>query len=815
MGLDDPPPTFAALLRRSRQAAGLTQEELAERAHLSARGINDLERGVRRAPRKDTVRLLADALALGIPERAAFESAARRRLVIQGAGTESPGPDTPTRPPLAPYRQTGPVRPGNLPLSLTSFVGREREQAALRQALTETRLLTLTGSGGCGKTRLTLQVAATLSPSYPDGIWLIELAALSDPSLVSQAAATVLGVREMPGRPVLTSLIGFLRSRRLLLLLDNCEHLVMACAELAEALLRVCPQLTILATSREALGISGERPWIVPSLALPDPRSPPNAEQILACEAVRLFVERARIIRPDFTPTAQNAALLAEVCRRLDGIPLALELAAARLAALTLESLAARLDDSFRLLTGGSRTALPRRQTLRATLDWSHDLLSEPERVLLRRLSVFAGGWTLEAAEAVCAGEGIGPEEVLDLLAGLIHKSLVLLHEETTGNRYHLLETVRQYGQEKLTTAGEAELLRDRHLDWCLGMALRAKLGVGAGESAAPNLEPHEQAAGLERLEGEADNLRAALSWSKAAGERQEKGLRLAASIPLWWLLAGHAGEGRRWLEDLLENAGKVPALLQARALLVLCFLASNQGEYTEAMRLAEMAHALFQSEGDQHGAAASRYSQGVQAFYLGDYPQATILCEEVLRAYRALADRRGESYALLGLGIIPHLQADYGRAAALYTEGLALFRELGDAFGIGNQLANLANVARDLSDFTEATRLHRESLEVRRTIRDRPGLAECFEGLAVCAAAEGQPHRAARLLGAAEALREAIGRPVEQADRAAHDRVVPAVRAALGEDVFVAAWAEGQALPLEEAIAYAYAMESGRFADP
>ncbi|HEY8283135.1 MAG TPA: tetratricopeptide repeat protein, partial [Chloroflexota bacterium] len=389
-----------------------------------------------------------------------------------------------------------------------------------------------------------------------------------------------------------------------------------------------------------------------------------------------------------------------------------------------------------------------------------------------------------------------------DGLAGLIHKSLVLLEAVTSGNRYQLLETVRQYGQEKLTASGEAALFRDRHLDWCLGMALRAKLGVGPGDSAAPNLEPHEQAAGLERLEGEADNLRAALAWSKALGGRQEKGLRLAASIPLWWSLAGHNSEGRRWLEDLLKRGGQLPGPLQARALLVLSFLASNQGEYAEAMRLAEMAHTLFQSEGDQAGTRSARLTQGIHAHFQGDFPQATALLEEVLLAYRGLGDRRGEAYALLPLGIISHMQADYGRAAALYTEGLTLFQEIGDALGIGNQLANLANISRDLGDFTEATRLHRESLEVRRAIMDRPGFAECFEGLAVCAAGEGQPHRAARLFGAAEAIREAIGRPIEQADRAPHDRVVPAVRAALGEDAFDAAWAAGQGMPLEEVIA-------------
>ncbi|MGH2411019.1 MAG: ATP-binding protein, partial [Chloroflexota bacterium] len=406
-----------------------------------------------------------------------------------------------------------------------------------------------------------------------------------------------------------------------------------------------CPQLTILATSREALGIGGERPWLVPSLSLPDPGTPANAEQTLACEAVRLFVERARVVRPDFTPTAENAALVARICRRLDGIPLALELAAARLAALSLESLGARLDDRFRLLTGGSRTALPRQQTLRATLDWSHDLLSEPERVLFRRLSVFAGGWTLETAEDVCAGESIEPGDVLDLLAGLLGKSLALLEERSGERRYRLLETVRQYGSEKLSAAGEAALLRDRHLDWCLAMARRMELWVDSVEPGPSNLESHEQAAGLEQCEVEADNLRAALAWSSAADGRLEKGLHLAASTHLWWYLGGHAGEGRRWLGMLLQRDGKLPALLEARALLSQSFLAWSQGAYAEGMRSAETAHALFTREGNQVGAISARYNQGVQALHLGDYPRATEIVEEVLRAYRDLGDRKGTPY--------------------------------------------------------------------------------------------------------------------------------------------------------------------------
>ena len=426
--------------------------------------------------------------------------------------------------------------------------------------------------------------------AYADGIWLVELAALSDGAGVAQAVASVLGVREQAGSSLLDRLTTFLQPKHLLLLLDNCEHLLVACAALVDALLRVCPRLTILATSREALGIGGEWPWRVPSLSLPDPRGRLTLEQAAACEAVQLFVQRAQVVRPDFALSEHQVILAAQACRRLDGIPLAIELAAARLSALSLDQLAARLEDRFQLLTGGSRTALPRQQTLRATLDWSYDLLDEPERLLLRRLTVFAGGWTLEAAEAICAGEGIAPEAVLDLLAGLVNKSLVLLEEGRTGARYRLLETVRQYGREKLEAAGEAPRLRDSHLDWYLAFAEQAALRIGGAE----------REVWLERLEVELENLRTALHWSSMEEGRQEAGLRLAAALEDFWYIRGYASEGRRWLEGLLERGGAaVPAGLRARAVEVLALLTYYQGDYAQAMRLFEAAHTLHSSEGN------------------------------------------------------------------------------------------------------------------------------------------------------------------------------------------------------------------------
>ena len=777
-----PPATFAHLLQRYRRAAGLTQEELAERAHLSVGGISNLERGVRRLAQRDTVALLAEALALPAAERAALEAAARGR-------GESASADPTAR-----------TVPTNLPLALTSFVGRERELATVRRLLGETRLLTLTGAGGCGKTRLALEVTGALlreapqGPAYSNGIWLVELAALTDGALVARAVATVLGVQEQAGQSLLDRLTTFLQPKQVLLLLDNCEHLLEHCAGLVDVLLRMCPQVTILATSREALSIGGEQRWRVPSLGLPDPRGGLTLAQAAACEAVQLFVQRAQAVRPNFSLTGHQVILAAQACRRLDGIPLAIELAAARLSALSLEQLAERLDDRIQLLTGGSRTALPRQQTLRATIDWSYDLLDEPERMLLRRLTVFAGGWTLEAAEAIGVGDSTPPEGVLDLLAGLVNKSLVLLDEGRSGARYQLLETVRQYGREKLAAAEEEAAVRDRHLDWCLAFTMQAAQRIGGAE----------REVWLERIEVELENLRIALHWSSLEARRQEAGLRLAAALEDFWYVRGYAGEGRRWLEEFLERGGSaVPAALRARAVEVLALLTYYQGAYAQAMRLFEAAYTLHNDEGNVASATWALNYQGLVAIRLGEYERAKTLLEQVLPAHREQGDRHGVGWALCYLAWIQHLQGENTRAVALYEESLAVFRELGDKYGIGSQLSHLANVARTQSDNRRAARLFRESLLVRRDLMDKSGFADSFEGLAMVAAAE-HPECAARLLGAAHSLREAIGVPGGLGTRGSRDRTIAAVHAVLGESTFAAAWAEGQALPLEAVIALA-----------
>ena len=485
-------------------AAGLTQEALAERAGLSVHGVQKLESGGSH-PYRDTVHRLLKALRLSPADVEAFQAAA------------APAPR---------HRAGGAARPWtnvrkDLPAALTSFIGREHDTDELARLLPSTRLLTLTGVGGCGKTRLALEVARSVYARYPDGVWLVELAPIADPALVPQTVATALGIRETPAQPLLTTLTTALKPRRCLLLLDNCEHLLDACATLANTLLLACPGLHILTTSREALGLAGEVSCRVPSLRVPPLEPLPAAEALDAYAAVQLFVERTRAVQPGFAVTDRNAVAIAQICHRLDGIPLALELAAARVRGLSVDDLAARLDQRFRLLTGGSRAALPRQQTLRATVDWSYDVLSESERAVFARLSVFAGGWDLEAAEAVCAGDGIDQEQVVELLLHLVDKSLVAAEEDAAGRqRYRLLDTLRQYGRDRLLASGQSEAVHGRHAMYYLTLAERAE----------PELDLPRQAVWIERLALEHSELRSALEWLMAQGE-VDPAVRLAGVL--------------------------------------------------------------------------------------------------------------------------------------------------------------------------------------------------------------------------------------------------------------------------------------------
>ncbi|HEX9532289.1 MAG TPA: tetratricopeptide repeat protein [bacterium] len=723
------------------------------------------------------------------------------------------------------------ILPNNLPVQLTSFIGRGHEKAEVRKLLSTTRFITLTGSGGAGKTRLALQVAAEALEEFPDGVWLVELAALTNPSLVPKAVASALGIPEpeQPGRMLTETLADALRGKSVLVVLDNCEHLVPACAHLTTDLLGTCPNLRILATSREALGVTGETTWRVPSLSVPDLQRLPPLDHIAEYEAVRLFIDRAVTSAPQFAITRDNAPAVAQVCHRLDGIPLAIELAAARVKVLAVEQIAARLEDRFRLLTGGSRTALPRQQTLRAAMDWSYDLLSEQERTVLRRLSVFAGGWTLVAAEAVCSGDGVEASAILDLLAQLVDKSLVGV--ETKGNeaRYGLLETVRQYGLDRLMESEKALIVRRKHRDWFLELVERAER----------ELRGPRQILWLDRLENELDNLRAALEWSMK--EAPAAGLRLAGELQWFCQIRGHLSEGRKWLEDTLLIASDASPPVRAKALWGVGQLSWPQGELELAGTVLRKSLTLWRELGDKRGMATALHTLGHVAENQADYGHANTHFEESLLLFRELGDKWGISWSLNCLGHVALTQGDDSRAKPLFEESLALCRETGDKWRTAYTLRNLGNVAgmradyqramssldeglalsRDVKDkysivacqnalgkialklgnHERAMTLFKESLTLRRDFADRRGIPECLEGLAGVAGGQAKPILAARLLGAAEIMRETIGTPLPPSDGAEYARQVSAAGAALGQEGLAAAWAEGRAMSLEQAI--------------
>jgi predicted ATPase/class 3 adenylate cyclase len=723
--------------------------------------------------------------------------------------------------------------PNNLPIHLTSFIGREREIAEVRGLLSKARLLTLTGPGGAGKTRLALQVAADVLEEFKDGVWLVELAPVADPDLVAQTVASVVKVREQPGRPILDTLRDNLQPKSMLLVLDNCEHLVAACARLADTLLRTCPNLRILATSREALGIAGETSWRVPPLALPDPDHLPALERLTAYAAVRLFIDRAVAVLPTFTVTNDNAPWIAQVCHRLDGIPLAVELAAVRVKGLSVEQIAARLDDRFRILTGGSRTGLPHHQTLRAAIDWSHDLLSDPERVVFRRLAVFAAGSTLEAAEAVCGGDGTDEAEVLDLLLRLVDKSLLMAEEQDGKARYRLLETVHQYAQDRLQESGEVEAVRRRHRDWYMGLAERAE----------PRLVGGEQAEWFNRLEVEHANLRSALTWSVASGGTEEA-LRFVGTLWRFWAVRGYFEEGRGWLEAALKGSSDASPAFRAKALNAAGYLALSRGDHRTARSLLEDSLMIQRQLGQQAGVAIALSNLGAVAIQQGDHAAARSLLEEALTIRRQLGDKVDIAVSLNELGGAAVQQNDYTAARSLLEESLTIRRQLGDKAGIAVSLNNLGMVAIQQGDYAVARSLleeslllcrevgdrwlnaaalgtmgdltiaqgelgvarsrYKESLAIYRQLEDKRGIASCLEGLATVAGLEGQHSRAARMFAAAEALREGSGAPLSLSEQGGHDRRVATVRAALGEDAFASAWADGRATPLERAVEYA-----------
>ena len=624
--------------------------------------------------------LVSNATESLLREQIPAEISLRNMGLQKFAGIHSPirvfqvvAPDLPIEfPPL----RTLDNLPNNLPTQLTSFVGREKELADVRHLFQNTRLLTLIGPGGTGKTRLSLEAASEVLDQYPNGVWFVELAPILDHSLVPRTTAMAIGLRDEPQRPVIDMLCDYLREKKILILLDNCEHLVDACAKLADRILRAAPDTRILVTSREALGIGGEVTYRVPSLELPDLSHLPPVESLSQYEAVRLFIDRATAAVPTFTVTNHNAPSLAQVCHRLDGIPLAIELAAAKIRVLSIEQIATRLDDRFKLLTGGSRTALERHQTLRAAIDWSYNLLSPAEQGLFHRLSIFVGGWTLEGAESVCEGGSVKSEEVLHLLEQLIHKSLVIKEEEQGESRYQMLETIRQYAQEKLALAGEEQGIRDRHLHYFLKLS----------EQIEPGLVGPQQKEWFARTENERNNLRVALGH--AIGTDVEAGLYISGRLELFWR-DFDSREGKRWLGEFLQKSeSKGYPHARAKALYTQGrILWGDFQQYNEAEAVLDEALALFRAVGDLYGEVDSLVSLGRIFGDTADLAKRAEVLEQALRLAETLGDIRRQAYALYVLGWD---HRDYTRAFACWEQSIKLYRQIGHWAGLANALSDM-----------------------------------------------------------------------------------------------------------------------------
>lgn len=795
--------TFGDLLKYLRRRARLTQREIAIAVNYSEAHISRLEQNQRPPDLAALTALFIPALYL---EDEPEIVARLLELAAQARGEEAPRGGILTfsgsaRKEVIESLQTEEGVKTNLPLHLTSFIGREREITEIKKLLDpahgKARLVTLTGSGGCGKTRLALETAGRLTQAYEDGIWLIELAPILDPVLVLQVAATTLHIPESQDSALPGAIIKYLRTKHVLLILDNCEQVVSAAAQLAEDILRACPHAQILATSREILNIPGEIRFRVPSLSLPQDETllPDNFSSI---ESVRLFVERAQAAFPPFEFTKDNAPSVAQICRRLDGIPLAIELAAARMTALSIQQIAARLEDSFQILSGGSVT-VARHQTLRATIEWSYGLLSEPERTLFERLSVFSGGWTLAAAESVVGdASGLAKGSLLDLLAQLVNKSLVTVEwQSKVETRYKMLQTIHDFARERLNATGKTEKLRASHFAYFLKSAELAEPRLFAVESS------------LDWAEAEIDNLRAALTWALDEGnadfpseERTRQGLELMAYVWPLWLYRGYLTEGREWMKQLLA-AHPFPTLARARALLIRGDFARADGDYTGQMTFIQESLTLAKKHGDKKRIAWALMELAAIDLDHHRYSEAVPLQLESLQLFQELQEELWVCRLCFFLAETYVANGDPESARPYLMQGLEISRALNDNWHTAIGLEGLGNLERLEGRFRQAREFYLESLNLRRGVMDRVGITYLLKAIAQLAASQGQFDRAAMLWGAAEKLHQSLGFLPTPLRERFYTTLIPTARERLGKK-FAEAWDTGRAMKLDEAIQYA-----------